>query len=165
MQMMILAQKATSGITRISERAKPSEISEKFRDGEAGSQIPVDGILLAAGVVLVIFAALSMFRWWRHRGEYSMPGMVFVKVGRGVGLSWRELLMVRRIAKTTGFGEPLAMLMARGTMRAWTEVYLQQIPVKKHDKVMQVIDHVGKKVFYDSHESIAARQPIMSKAS
>ena len=128
-------------------RAPTSEISKHIVEGKAAQQIQFDGIILAAGVILIIFAALSMWRWRKNRHEYSMPTAVFMRVGRDMGLTLRELLTIRKIAKSLQLGQPLAMLLSPGTMSQWTRLYTQNLRPNKQAKIQRTIQSAQAKLF------------------
>lgn len=79
--------------------------------------IPVQWVLIAAGLLMLVMAGLSLRVWWQTRHERSSPLSVFNKVAGDCGLTPGERLMLWRIARRRGLASPLTLMVSPTTLR------------------------------------------------
>ena len=80
------------------------------------SMIPVEWIIIGAGVVLLIVAALAIYRLWSHRHERSAPLLVFNRVAASQGLKLADRWFLWRIATQQTLPTPLTLLLSPPTL-------------------------------------------------
>ena len=84
-----------------------TQISEHWGSRQV---IAVEWVLVAAGLLLLIIAALSLRSWWMTRHLRASPLRVFNQVAVKCGLTARERLLLWRIARHQGLPSPLTLM-------------------------------------------------------
>jgi len=115
-----------------SQRSHPMPGGYAFKDvaDNFGSDglIATNLLMVAVGALMLLISGLSISRWWKHRGEYSNPLLVFIRIAGVVGLSYRDQWLLWRIARRTSLASPLSLLLSPGTFESHAKAYLQHLP-------------------------------------
>ena len=101
-------------------RANLEEMGDHF---SSDAMIPLEWIMIAAGLVLLLIGALSTYRWWKTRHLRSSPLLVFYRVGPGLGLHWQDLWLLYRIGRRARLPTPLALMMSPRTLEVHGEQF------------------------------------------
>ncbi|MEM1355475.1 MAG: hypothetical protein AAGC44_08785 [Planctomycetota bacterium] len=139
--------------------AKPSEISENFVSNRY--DLPWDVVVVGIGAVLAAIAAVSLYRWWQRRNEDPSPLVIFSAIARKAGLSWGERYLLWRIARRQKLDTPIALLLARGTLRHHAAAYAKHLSPAGRDRVRSRIDSLSQRLFgpksdtYTDHQALA----------
>jgi hypothetical protein len=101
----------------------PSEVSDQINKG-LQHNIPWELLLVGIGTTLVVIVAISLKRWWTNRHEDPSPMVLFSAIARKAGLNWRDRYLLWRIARTFDLPTPIALMLSRGTLRHYGDLYL-----------------------------------------
>ena len=80
------------------------------------SMIPVEWIIVGAGLVFLIVAGLAIYHLWTHRHERSAPLLVFNRVAVGQSLTLTDRWFLWRIATQQALPTPLTLLLSPQTL-------------------------------------------------
>ena len=101
----------------------PSDIS-KARNSGAGYDLPWELLLAGIGATLVTIAVISARRWWLGRHKDPSPMVLFSAICRKAGLGWRDRYLLWRISRTFDLPTPIALMLSKGTLRHYSDLYL-----------------------------------------
>ena len=119
---ILLAQSDGKPTTMV-DRDKLSEVSESIRNGVA-YDLPWELLVTGIGALLVVIMVVSLRRWWQRRHVDPSPMELFGAIARKAGLTWRDRLLLWRIARACKLPTPIALLLARGSLRHYGDLYL-----------------------------------------
>lgn len=101
----------------------PSEVSKARNDG-ASYDLPWELLLIGIGATLLAIGVVSIRRWWLSRHTDPGPMVLFSAIARKAGLGWRDRYLLWRIAKTYNLPTPITLMLSRGTLRHYVDLYL-----------------------------------------
>ncbi|MBX2851949.1 MAG: hypothetical protein KTR15_09415 [Phycisphaeraceae bacterium] len=105
------------------DRGKLEEVSKSITDGVV-HDMPWELLLVGIGATLMVIVVISIRRWWLSRHNDPTPTVLFIAIARKTGLGWRDRYLLWRIAKTFDLPTPIALMLSRGALRHYTDLYL-----------------------------------------
>lgn len=142
---VMLAQSDTKPQVLV-DRDKLEAVSQSIRDG-VGHDMPWELLLAGIGATLMTIMVISLRRRWLNRHADPSPTVLFSAIARKAGLDWRDRLLLRRIARTFDLPTPITLLLARGTLRHYTELYLSIRAGTTHHRLHQRIARIEAELF------------------
>ena len=112
--------------------------------------IPVQWIMVAAGLLLLLISSLSLYRLWRTRDQRSTPLLVFHRLAKQFGLSLRDQWLLYRIARQQTLPTPLTLMLARDTLEHHARAYAQGHTSARAQTLSQHIDTIAHTLFGDA---------------
>jgi len=101
----------------------PSEVSDQINQG-VQHDLPWELLLVGIGTTIVVIAVISLKRWWMSRHKDPSPMVLFSAIARKAGLNWRDRYLLWRIARAFDLPTPIALMLSRGTLRHFGDLYL-----------------------------------------
>lgn len=109
--------------TVLVDRDKLEQVSKSITDGVV-HDMPWELLLVGIGAMLVSIVVISLRRWWLSRHNDPTAIVLFTAIARKTGLGWRDRYLLWRIARTFDLPTPIALMLSRGTLRHYGEIYL-----------------------------------------
>lgn len=109
--------------------------------------LPWDVVIVGLGAILAAIAAVSLYRWWQNRNDDPTPLVLFSAIARKAGLSWGERLLLWRIARRQKLDSPIALLLARGTLRHHANLFAQHLSPRGRDRLTYRIEKLSERLF------------------
>jgi len=109
--------------------------------------LPWDVVIVGLGAILAAIAAVSLYRWWQRRNDDPTPLVLFSAIARKAGLSWGERLLLWRIARRQKLDSPIALLLARGTLRHHANLFAQHLSPRGKDQLTHRIEKLSERLF------------------
>ena len=125
--------------------ARPSEISKNFVNNRY--ELPWDVVIVGLGAILAAIAAVSLYRWWQNRNDDPSPLVLFSAISRKAGLTWGERYLLWRIARRQNLETPIALLLARGTLRHHAAGFAQHLSPRGREQLKRRIDRLADRLF------------------
>lgn len=122
------------------------EVSRHVTDG-IQHDLPWELLLVGIGVTLTAIVAISIRRWWLSRHEDPSPMVLYSAIARKAGLGWRDRILLWRISKTFDLPTPITLLLARGTLRHYRELYLSNRAGSAHQRLSQRLARIELALF------------------
>ncbi len=101
-------------------------------------------ILLVVGVVGMVVALIHLRA--RRRHEESAPLGAFLEAAAVLGLSWRQRLLLVRIARQQKLPTPLTLLLSAGTMTHHGRLYAESVGPYRRSGVLRRITELAAKI-------------------
>lgn len=114
----------------------PSDVSDKFNQG-IKHDIPWELLLVGIGATLTAIVIVSLRRRWLGRHKDPGPMVLYSAIARKAGLTWRDRVLLWRISKTFNLPTPITLMLARGTLRHYRELYLSNRAAGTHQRLNQ----------------------------
>ena len=114
----------------------PSDVSDQFNQG-IQHDLPWELLIAGIGATLVTIAVISARRWWLARHKDPSPMVLFSAICRKAGLGWRDRYLLWKIARTFNLPTPIALMLARGTLRHYVSLYLSNRPGLSSRRISQ----------------------------
>lgn len=124
----------------------PSDVSEHFNQG-IQHNMPWELIVAGIGATLLTIALVSARRWWVGRHEDPSPMVLFSAISRKAGLGWRDRYLLWRMSKTFDLPTPIALMLARGTLRHYCELYLSNRAGSTQQRLQQRLTKIEDALF------------------
>jgi hypothetical protein len=83
---------------------------------EQGSGLRVEDAMILFGALITLVGLLSLFGWLRTLQVRPHGLMVFNRVGREAGLSWRDRRLLWQIGRSQALPTPLTLMLCPGTL-------------------------------------------------
>lgn len=143
--MQLLAQtpadpSASGTLTRVDLK----EVQNHFSSSQ---MIPIEWILLAAGIVLVGISLLSLIRWWKTRHERSSPMLVFFQVALRMGLGVLDGWLLYRIARQQRLPTPLTLMLTPATLEHHTDRFVARFSPGRAEMVRHRVRSIEQRLF------------------
>lgn len=97
-----------------------------------GSGMHVEYALIAIGLLLTVMSTVSLAIWIKRQKVRPHRLVVFNRIARRMGLTWRDRLVLWRVGRRTGLPTPLAMMLCPGTMGTHARSYARSATFKRH---------------------------------
>ena len=136
---LILAQE-DPGPKRLVD-AETRDISDAFVN-QTDSVIPVELLIAAIGLLLIVVALISAFRFWKSRHDNPHPLLVFHRLAKTAQLTLREQWLLYRIARRQALPSPITLLVSPRTLRLHANAYargLNENAAKRCDQVVAAL--------------------------
>lgn len=104
-------------------KAELKDVSKHVNDG-IQHDLPWELLLVGIGITLIAIVAISFRRWWLGRHQDPSPLALFSAIARKAGLGWRDRYLLWRIAKSFDLPTPITLMLSRGALRHYTDLYL-----------------------------------------
>lgn len=135
----------SSGAAEVMASTNPYRaVSEHWGDDAAA---PLQWMLVALGVLLILLAVLLVVRWWRQRHQHSHPWLVFHRIAGVAELSLRDRLLLMRVARQQGLPTPLTLLLSGRTLRVHGRGFVKAQAPWRRAALMQRIASIRRHVF------------------
>lgn len=121
-----------------------SEISAHFSQG---SGMSIWWIVIASGLLLLVFGMLSLWMWRRDQSARASPLLVFHRVGAHVGLSWSDRWFLIRLARQRHLPTPLTLLVSPGTLMHHAAAWAGGLSPRRGGEVMRRADDLSRRLF------------------
>jgi len=141
----LLAQSGTNGGTLV-DPEKLTKVSEHVNDG-IQHDLPWELLLVGLGATLIAIVVISLRRWWLARQKDPSPLVLYSAIARKAGLGWADRFMLWRIARAGELPTPIALLLARGTLRHYADAYARRRSSRARDRVIQRIARIEAELF------------------
>lgn len=128
-----------------------SEVSESFVNNRF--DLPWSIVIVGLGAILAAIAAVSLYRWWQRRNDDPTPLVLFSAIARKAGLSWGERLLLWRIARNQKLETPIALLLARGTLRHHAAGFAHKLSPHGRQRLQHKIDRLCERLFGPSTQA------------
>lgn len=99
------------------------EVSKHVTDG-LEHDLPWELLLVGIGATLTAIVVISFRRWWQGRHDDPSPTVLYSAIARKAGLGWRDRFLLWRIASSFNLPTPITLMLARGTLRHYSRLYL-----------------------------------------
>lgn len=124
----------------------PSDVSEQFNQG-IQHDLPWELLLAGIGATLVTIVIVSLRRWWQSRHEDPSPIVLFSAIARRAGLGWRDRYLLWRMARAFDLPTPIALMLARGALRHYSELYLSNRTGGSQRRLSQRLSSIESSLF------------------
>lgn len=141
----ILAQSQKSPGSLV-DRAKLDEVSDAVNDGNL-HDLPWELLLIGLGTTLICIVIVTLRRWWHARQDDPSPLVLYSAIARKAGLSLADRFTLWRIAKASDLPTPIALLLARGTLRHYTLAYTQRRSPQARQRIAERIARIEAELF------------------
>lgn len=111
------------------------------------SMIPIEWIVVATGLVLLVIGAMSLYRWWKTRHLRSNPMLVYYQIGVGLDLSLSDLWLLYRIARREHLPTPLTLMMSPNTLHHHAERYVERMSPGRAEVITRHVARISRTVF------------------
>ena len=137
-------QQATEAAKKLTDnRAYSSEVSRQFNDGKIGPMLEIRWIMIAGGLLIMIFAAIGLWKWWRYRHQRTRPLHIYLKAARKAGLNWKQISLLSKIAKYTGISTPLSLMVSSDTLVFHAKVYAEARNIRRINRFYKDVDDIA----------------------
>jgi len=143
--LTLLAQTGTNTGTLV-PREKLTEVSKHFNEG-LRYQLPWDFLLAGLGALIIAVAAVSLRRWWINRQDNPSPLVLYSAIARKAGLTWSDRFMLWRMARACNLSTPIALLLARGTLRHYARQYAANRSAMSRQRFSQRLSRIESTLF------------------
>ncbi len=141
----LLAQ--SDGLPRAPRTLTRVDLKEVQNHFNSSQMIPVEWILLAAGLVLVAISVMSLVRWWKTRHERSNPMLVFVQVAVRMKLGVADAWLLYRVARQQKLPTPLTLLVCVGTFEHHTSSYAARCSPARSAMIQRHARRIARRLF------------------
>ena len=124
----------------------PSDVSKAVNSG-ARYDMPWELLLVGIGATLMVIVVISIRRWWISRHNDPSPMVLFTAIARKTGLGWRDRYLLWRIAKTFDLPTPITLMLSRGALRHYTDLYLSRQSGSSYRRVGQQASRIESALF------------------
>jgi len=124
----------------------PSDVSDQFNQG-IQHDLPWELLLVGIGAVLMTIVAVSLRRWWRSRHSDPSPMVLFSAIARKAGLGWRDRYLLWRIARIFDLPSPITLMLSKGTLRHYSDLYLNNRSAGTHRRGGQRLSRIEDLLF------------------
>lgn len=142
---LLLAQSGTNTGTLV-PRDKIKEVSEHFNDG-IQHDLPWELLLVGLGTTLIAIVIIAARRWWKQRQDDPSPLVLYSAIARKAGLSWKDRFMLWRIARANDLPTPIALLLARGSLRHYAAVFAVRLSPRSAGRFNARIQQIEAELF------------------
>lgn len=122
------------------------EVSRQYNQG-IKHDMPWDLLLVGLGATLVAIVVISLRRWWLARQDDPSPLVLYSAIARKAGLTWSDRLALWRIARARGLPTPIALLLARGTLRHHTQAFASGLGPSAAQRLKERIQRIEAALF------------------
>lgn len=127
-------------------KADLEEVSRLRNEGPY-YDMPWELLLAGIGATLIIIAMISFRRWWRNRHNDPSPMVLFSAISRKAGLGWRDRYLLWRIARIFDLPTPITLMLSKGTLRHYSELYLNNHSTSRHHRSGQRLSRIEAELF------------------
>lgn len=145
LSMSALAQTSSEPSVLV-DRDKLQAVSDAINDG-IQHDMPWELLLVGIGATLSTIVLVSLRRWWLNRHQSPSPTVLFNAIARKAGLGWRDRFLLYRIARSSHLPNPITLLLARGTLRHYSDIYLSSRVSSTSRRVHQRIARIEAELF------------------
>jgi hypothetical protein len=124
----------------------PSDVSRAVSDG-IEHDLPWELLLVGIGATLITITIVSLRRWWKNRHDDPSPIVLFTAVARKAGLGWRDRYLLWRITKTFDLPTPIALMLSKGTLRHYGDLYLSNRASGNHRRTGRRLANIEHMLF------------------
>lgn len=124
----------------------PRDVSDQINKG-LEHDLPWELLLVGIGTTLVVIVVISLKRWWMGRHDDPSPMVLFSAIARKAGLNWRDRYLLWRIARTYDLPTPIALMLSRGTLRHYGDLYLSNHTAAIHRRSGQRLAQIESALF------------------
>jgi len=121
------------------------QIRENF--GGSGDAISSGWLVMFVGVILFLVGGLSLWHWWRTRGQRPAPLLAFLTLAGRLGLNPAEQWLLIRIARRLKLPTPITLLVSPRTLRHHARDCAAQLSRRRSAKLMRRVDAIADKLF------------------
>ena len=123
-------------------------VRQVFRHEDVSSPIDImQGVLIIAGLVMVIILIAAIMRMIHHRRFASKPVQVFHRLADELGLALADQWLLIRISHRLTLPTPLTLLLSTATLRYHAERYAQTLSPRGRAKVMARVSAIDASLF------------------
>lgn len=124
----------------------PHRLAQVHENWGGQTMIPVQWIVIALGVVLIVVGALAFRQWSLASDRRPRPWRVFYSVANSLGLPLYDQWLLMRIARHEALPTPLTLLLSPRTMRYHAQQFADAHPRRKA-AVMTRVANIRRTVF------------------
>ncbi|MFK7790731.1 MAG: hypothetical protein AB8C95_14715 [Phycisphaeraceae bacterium] len=128
------------------DRDKLEAVSDHINGG-LQHDMPWELLLVGIGAMLMTVVVVSVRRWWLSRHADPSPMVLFIAIARKAGLGWRDRYLLWRISRTFDLPTPIALMLARGTLRHYRALYLSNRAGCTHHRASQRLARIEMALF------------------
>ena len=122
------------------------EVSKVFNDG-VRHELPWELLLVGLGTTIIVIVMISLKRWWKARRQDPSPAVLYSAIARKAGLTWKDRVLLWRIARVFKLPTPIALLLARGTLRHYADMYLSSRSGPSRQRIDERIARIAAGLF------------------
>ena len=145
-ELFELVQRRTMETGGALTKASLKDIQDNWSDG---TTMPIQWIVLAAGMLLVSFSVISLYRWWKSGQIWSSPLVIFYRLASDVGLDMSDQWLLWCIARREDLPSPLTLLMSPATLAHHARRYAEHVSPRRSRLVLDHAGAIGRKLFTD----------------
>lgn len=127
-------------------REKLQDVSKHFNDG-VQHDLPWELLLVGLGATLIAIVVVSLRRWWLTRQKDPSPLVLFSAIAREAGLGWADRIVLWRIARASNLSTPIALMLAKGTLRHHAVRYAARRSDSARDRLRTRLKRIEAELF------------------
>lgn len=127
-------------------REKLQDVSKHINDG-VQHDVPWELLLAGLGATLIAITVISIRRWWLARQQDPSPLVLYSAIARRAGLSWSDRFVLWRIARAGELPTPIALLLARGTLRHYSRSFARRLTPHAADRLRKRVERIESVLF------------------
>ncbi|MEM1099158.1 MAG: hypothetical protein AAGH92_10255 [Planctomycetota bacterium] len=128
-------------------RLMPVRLTDVGQEAIRGGEVPWSVLVAAAGLLITITVGISLHRRLSGQRTEPTPGETFVTHARSVGLSWMQILLLVRIARSAKLPTPLTLLVASGPLYHHGRQFAAGFSMARRDRIHRAISAIHRKAF------------------
>ena len=144
-QLLAQAESAASDVPN--KLTRLDQISENLN---SDSLISSHGLLIAAGLIMLLLSCLSFLQWFKHRHEHSHPWLTFISAANFAGLGLRHQWALFWIARQQKLTSPITLMLAPGTFDQHVQRYLDARPNFRRESMRRTAQNIRELLFGDA---------------
>lgn len=122
------------------------EVSKIYNDG-ARHDVPWELLLVGLGATLIVITVISARRWWLAREDDPSPLVLYSAIARKAGLTWADRFVLWRIARASELPTPITLLLARGALRHYSQIFAKRLGSQSADRLNVRIARIEAELF------------------
>ncbi|MEM1444440.1 MAG: hypothetical protein AAGF84_00135 [Planctomycetota bacterium] len=122
-------------------------LTDVGREAIRGGEVRWSVLVLAAGLLITIAVGISLHRRLTGKPGDPAPGEAFVTHARHIGLTWRQILLLIRIARNAKLPTPLTLLVAAGPLYHHGRQFAAGYSMARRDRIHRAISAIHRKAF------------------
>ncbi|MEM7576335.1 MAG: hypothetical protein AAF328_02570 [Planctomycetota bacterium] len=137
----------SSDAARDPNRLMPVELTDVGREALRGGEVRWSILVVAAGLLITIAVGISLHRRLTGQPSDPAPGEAFFTHASHLGLSWTQMLLLIRIARSAKLPTPLTLLVAAGPLYHHGRQFAAGYSMARRDRIHRAISAIHRKAF------------------
>jgi hypothetical protein len=119
---------------------------------DSGELLRLTPMIIVFGAILGTIALIHAWRWIQKRRRAPAPVRVFHRISDELGLTWKDQLLLIRIAHQQVLPSPLALLLSPRTLDHHGSSYVESLTDRQRDKAASRVQSIHQRLFGSAPE-------------